>query len=322
MIRRALWTAVLLTVLLTTSLPATAQQKVNLVFSSGPTGGSWMPMAAAIADVVKKKFPEIDVQVEPGGTNVNLEKIRTDKADIGWAFATALFDLRAGRGYWQGKKSDKHVLLANVYPNVWQFAVLAESNVRNITDLRGKAVALPDRTQSSLTEGWDLLLKVHGMTQADLGTKSYGKVSENVEILKDRKAVAMAWFTAVPASFVLDLGSARKIRLLQFDDATVAKLRDLNSGFARHVIPKGMYTSSGVDEDIHTYQTPGMLVVSSRVPADAAYKVTKAIVEGRDTLSAVATVMKTVTPQMMAQSLGVPLHPGSEKYFREVGALK
>jgi TRAP transporter TAXI family solute receptor len=209
-----------------------------------------------------------------------------------------------------------------VYPNPWQFAVLAESGVRKVTDLKGKPVALPDRTQSSLTEGWDLLLKVHGLTQNDLGTRSYGKVSDNVELLKDRKAVAMAWFTAQPANFVLDLGSSVKIRLLSFDDETVGKLRQLNPGFARHVIPKGVYTASGIDEDVHTYQTPGMLVVSSRIPADAIYKVTKALVEGRMDLAAVAPVMKTITPQAMAQTLGMPLHPGSEKYFKEVGALK
>jgi TRAP transporter TAXI family solute receptor len=317
-----MWMAMGLALLVTTSAPAAAQQKVNLVFSSGPTGGSWIPMAAAIADVVKKKFPEIEVQVEPGGTNVNLEKIRTDKADIGWSFATALFDIRAGRGYWQGKQSDKHVVIANVYPNVWQFVVLAESNIHKIADLKGKPVALPDRTQSSLTEGWDLLLKVNGMTQNDLGTRSYGKVSENAELLKDQKAVAMAWFTAVPASFVLDLGSSRKIRMLQIDDATVGKLRELNAGFARHVIPKGTYTASGIEEEIRTYQTPGMLVVSSRTPADAMYKVTKAIVEGRDQLATVAPVMKTVTAQTMVQTLGVPLHPGAAKYYKEIGVLK
>ena len=42
-------------------LPAAAQQKLSLVFSAGPTGGSWTPMAAATAEVIKKKFPELDV---------------------------------------------------------------------------------------------------------------------------------------------------------------------------------------------------------------------------------------------------------------------
>jgi TRAP-type uncharacterized transport system substrate-binding protein len=76
--------------------PASAQQKASLVFSAGPTGGSWTPMAAATADVIKKKFPELDVQVEPGAALVNMEKIRNDKADLGWSMTTVLADARAG----------------------------------------------------------------------------------------------------------------------------------------------------------------------------------------------------------------------------------
>lgn len=301
---------------------AHAQQKVTLVFSSGPTGGSWIPMAAATADIVKRKYPDIDIQVEPGGTNVNLEKIRNDKAEIGWTMATALFDLRAGRGTWQGKQSDKHLVVANMYPNVWQFAVPADSDIRKVTDLKGKAVALPDRGQSSLSEGWELLLKVHGMTLADLGTKSFGKVADNAELIKNRQAVAMGWFTTVPAAFVQDLGSARKIRLLHFDEATVTKLKELNAGFIGHVISKGTYASVGIDEEIHTYQTPAIIVASSRTPADVIYKVTRAMVEGRENYTAVAPVMKTVAVKDWAQGYGVPLHPGAEKYYREIGVVK
>jgi hypothetical protein len=50
----------------TLTVPAEAQQKVSLVFSAGPTGGTWTPMAAATAEVIKKKYPELDVLVEPG----------------------------------------------------------------------------------------------------------------------------------------------------------------------------------------------------------------------------------------------------------------
>jgi hypothetical protein len=50
--------------------PTAAAQKVSLVFSAGPTGGSWTPMAGATAEVIKKKFPELDVQVAWSMTNV------------------------------------------------------------------------------------------------------------------------------------------------------------------------------------------------------------------------------------------------------------
>ena len=65
---RALRLVYLAAALVATALtvPAEAQPKASLVFSAGPTGGTWTPMAAATAEVIKRKFPELDVLVEPG----------------------------------------------------------------------------------------------------------------------------------------------------------------------------------------------------------------------------------------------------------------
>lgn len=52
------------------------------------------------------------------------------------------------------------------------------------------------------------------------------------------------------------------------------------------------------------------------------YKVTRAMVEGRENYGAVAPVMKTVAVKDWAQGYGVPLHPGAEKYYKEIGVVK
>ena len=52
------------------------------------------------------------------------------------------------------------------------------------------------------------------------------------------------------------------------------------------------------------------------------YKITKAIVEGREDFGRVTAAMKGVTPKQMAESHGMPIHPGAEKYFKEAGLAK
>jgi hypothetical protein len=315
--------AVLAAVLVAASpVVATAQSPAGLIFSAGPTGGTWTPMAAATADVIKKKFPELDVQVEPGAALVNMEKIRNDKADIGWSMTTVLADARAGVNAWKGKQTDKALIVANYYPNVWQLVVPADSDVRKIEDLKGKAVALPPRGNTSLAEGWEALLRVLGMKLDDLGTKSYGSLTENGELIKNRQAVAMGWYTVVPASFVLDVGSSRKLRMLGLTEDTIKKMQAFNAGFIRHVIPKGTYSAYGIEEDVVTIQAPTILIASSKASPDAIYKVTKAIVEGREAFGNVSAVMKGTTPQHFAESFGMPRHPGAERYYREAGLLK
>jgi uncharacterized protein len=314
--------ALLVGLVLGVMTPGDAQQKVSLVFSAGPTGGTWTPMAAATAEVIKRKYPELDVLVEPGAALVNMEKMRNDKADLGWSMTTVLADARSGANTWKGKQTDKALFVANFYPNVWQLVVPQNSDVRKLSDLKGKSIALPPRGNTSLAEGWELLLKVNGMKLDDLGTKSYGSITENAEAIRNRQAVAMGWFTVVPASYMLDLGTSQKLRMIPVSDAELDKLKAINAGFVKHVIPKATYGTYGIDEDIQTFQSPTILIAHAKTPPDVVYKLTKAVVEGREDFARVTAAMKGVTAKDMAQAFGQPMHPGAEKYYREAGLLK
>ncbi len=95
-------------------------------------------MAAATAEVIKKKFPELDVLVEPGAALVNMEKMRNDKTDLAWSMTTVLADARAGTNSWKGKATDKALFVANFYPNVWQLAVPAASDVKSAQGSQGQ----------------------------------------------------------------------------------------------------------------------------------------------------------------------------------------
>jgi hypothetical protein len=307
------------------SLPlagAARAQKTEVIFSAGPTGGSWTPLAAALSQVVNRRFPELNVHVEPGAGLVNMEKIRIDRADIGWSTTSIMADARTGTGQFKGKQTDKALHVANFYPNVWQLVVPADSGIKSIKDLKGKAVGLPARGNTSLAAGWEYLLAVNGMSLNDLGPKSYGSVTSNAEAMKNRQALATGWYTVVPGAFVLDLGSAMKLRMLSVSDREFAALHKLNAGFARYTIEAGVYREQGITEDVVTFQTPTILIASKKVPAEVIYKITRAIVEGREEFGNVVKVMQGVSAAHMAQSFGMPYHPGAEQYYREAGLLK
>ena len=320
--RRVVRLAVAATLAIAAAGHAHAQQKTDVIFSAGPTGGSWTPMAAAASQVVNKRYPELNVQVEPGAALVNMEKIRNDKADIGWSMTTVMSDAQKGEGQFAGKQTDKGLFVANFYPNVWQLVVPASSDIKSVKDLKGQPVALPSRGNTSLAAGWEYVLKVNGMTLNDLGAKSYGPVSSNAEAVKNRQAMAVGWFTVVPASFIMDMGSAMKVRVLGVTNEEMAALQKLNPGFVPHTLPAGLYKDQGVTEAVQTFQSPTVLIGSSKTSADVIYKITKAIVEGRDEFGNVTSVMKGVTGADMAKNFGMPMHPGAEKYYREAGLLK
>lgn len=56
--------------------------------------------------------------------------------------------------------------------------------------------------------------------------------------------------------------------------------------------------------------------------ADTVYKTTKAVWENLDALVAAHAAGKVIKKESALKGMPVPLHPGAEKYYREVGLLK
>jgi TRAP transporter TAXI family solute receptor len=113
-----------------------------------------------------------------------------------------------------------------------------------------------------------------------------------------------------------------KLRMLGVSDEEFAKIKQINPGFVRHTIKAGTYADQGITEDVQTFQSPTILIASSKTPADVIYKVTKAVVEGRADFASVSKVMTGVTPQDMGRDFGMPYHPGAARYYKEIGVLK
>ena len=297
--------------LLIAALPAPAQQKVGLVFSAGPTGGSWTPMAAATAEVIKKRFPELDVQVEPGAALVNMEKIRNDKADLG-----LVHDHGAGRR--ARRRSTPGRASRPTSPCSWPTTTRTsgsswcpvDSDVRKFADLKGKAVALPPRGNTSLSEGWELLLRLSGMKMEDLGTRSFGSITENVEAIRTGRRSPWAGSRWCPPRFMLDLGTSSKLRMIPVPDDVHREAAPGQPRVRPPRHPQGRPTrSTAIDEDVVTVQAPTILIAHAKTPADVIYRVTKAIVEGREDFARVTAAMKGVTAKDMAQSYGLPVPP-------------
>jgi len=50
-------------------------------------------------------------------------------------------------------------------------------------------------------------------------------------------------------------------------------------------------------------------------------KVTKAICENLDYISSVHSSLEGISLESLIVDMGMPLHPGAEKYYREIGLI-
>lgn len=91
--------------------------------------------------------------------------------------------------------------------------------------------------------------------------------------------------------------------------------------YSKFTIPAGTY--DGQAEPVQTTAVKMLLLTDASMPDDVVYDLAKTFWENLDSLGKAHAVIKTVTKEMAVSDLsGIPLHPGAEKYYREIGLLK
>jgi TRAP transporter TAXI family solute receptor len=294
--------------------PAAAQQ---VTFMTGPQGGSWIPLGGALKGMWEKSVPGLQIQQTPGAGISNVRGIDEGKAHIGLANSSTTVDGLEGRAPYP-KKVANVCQLANLYPQYWQMVVRADANVDSFADVKGKSLTTQSKgnTGELLTA---LVLKLNGMSYESLAKLNYNSYTESVALMKDGHAQVFTLGTTAPASAIMDLASARDIKLIPVDDKTMSALKGMNPGYNKLVIKAGTYPKQDKDVPVIGYSTH--LVVACNLPENTVYQMVKTMAGNVAGMAAVVKSIEGITPKDMATDIGVPFHKGAAKFYKEAKAM-
>jgi TRAP transporter TAXI family solute receptor len=295
--------------------PAAAQQ---VTFMTGPQGGSWIPLGGALKGMWEKSIPGLQITQTPGAGIANIRGVDEGKAQIGLANSNTTVDGIAGRPPYP-KKTTNVCQLANLYPQYFQVVALANSGVNSYADLKGKSVvAQPKGNTAEIMT--DMVLKANGLSYQSLSRISFqASYTDAVSMLKDGHAQVMTMGTTAPASAVMDLASARDVKLVPVDDKTFNFVKSANAGHNKLTIKAGTYPKQDKDVQVIGYSTH--LVVACDLPEQTVYQMVKAMAGNVDAMAAVVKAIDGIKPKDMAQDIGVPFHKGATKFYKEAGAM-
>ncbi len=294
--------------------PVAAQQ---VTFMTGPQGGSWIPLGGALKGMWEKSVPGLQIQQTPGAGISNVRGVDEGKAQIGLANSSTTVDGLEGRPPYP-KKVTKVCQLANLYPQYFQVVALADAKVDKIADLKGKSLTTQSKgnTGELLTA---LILKMNGLSYQSLSKVNFNSYNESVAMMKDGHANVFTLGTTAPASAVMDLASARDVKLLGVDDKTMGELKKMNPGYNKLVIKAGTYPKQDKDVPVIGYSTH--LVVACDLPENTVYQMVKTMAANVDGMAAVVKSIEGIKPKDMALDIGVPFHKGAAKFYKEAGAM-
>jgi TRAP transporter TAXI family solute receptor len=300
---------------LASAVPAAAQQ---VTMMTGPQGGSWIPLGGALKHMWEQAVPGLQIQQTPGAGIANVRGVDEGKAQIGFANSATTVDGIAGRAPYP-KKVTKVCQVANLYPQYFQVAALADAGIHSYADLKGKTLVTQPKgnTAEVLTSE---ILKINGLNYGSLAKANFqASYTDAVALMKDGHAQVMTLGTTAPASAVMDLASARDMVLVPVDAKTLGALQKENPGYQKLTIRAGTYPKQDKDVPVIGYSTH--IVAACDLPEDTVYKMTKAMAQNVEAMAAVVKPIKGLTPKDMAADIGVPLHKGAVKFYKEAGVL-
>ena len=284
---------------------------------TGPQGGSWYPLGGAIQNLIQENVPGASVQVMPGAGIINVKGVQEGRASLGFGNAVSTVDGVNGDEPFE-EPADNVCHLASLYFQYFQIVVPANAGIEGVADLKGKAIGTQPRgnTGEQMTRA---ILEVEGLSYDDLSNVNFVSYSDAVSLMKDGHIQGFMLITTVPASAVMDLASGMDVKVLEVSDEQLEELKQLNAGYDQRTIPAGTYPKQ--EEDVQTFGTWTHLIGGCDLPEETAYQITKTLAENTDQLGSIVAAMRDLTPEEMATDVGVPLHPGAEKYYKEVGVM-
>jgi hypothetical protein len=302
---------------LASPLALAQQQFVNIL--TGGQAGVYYPLGVALSQVYGKAIPNAKATAQVTKASAeNLNLLQAGRGELAFTLGDALSDA------WKGDeeagfktKLDKLRGLSATYNNYIQIVASADSGIRTLADLKGKRVSV-GAAKSGTELNARAVFRAAGLSYKDLAKVEYLPFGESVELIKNRQLDATLQSAGLGVASIRDLATSVKIVVVSVPADVVTKIGD--PAYQPTVIPAGTY--EGQTADVPTAAIPNFLVTHSGVSDELAYQMAKALYDNLDTMYAAHNAAKAIKRENAVKGMPVPLHPGAERYFREVGVIK
>ena len=304
---------------LSTALGATsarAEEFINVL--TGGTSGVYYPLGVALSKIYGDNIAGARTQVQATKASVeNLNLLQAGRGEIGFSLGDSV------QMAWDGNKEagfpgklDKLRGIAAIYPNYIQIVASQESGVKTLADLKGKSLSV-GAPKSGTELNARAILKAAGMSYEALGKTEYLPFAESVELIKNRQLDATLQSAGMGVASIRDLATSLKINVVAVPAADVEKI---GAPYMAAVIPAGTY--EGQTEDVPTAAVGNFLITHDGVSDETAYQMTKLLFDNLPALTAAHAAAKAIDVKKALDGMPVPLHPGAERYYKEIGVLK
>jgi TRAP transporter TAXI family solute receptor len=288
------------------------------------SGGTAYMLGAGVGTIARKYVPEVDcmVQAESGVTTM-LKQVHEY-----WKAGKPALTVCDGNGIWSAYNSaglfagkEKYSELRGItflHSVELYFVVKKKSGIKSYGDVKGKRIAVGPPGSSVGASGL-LLFNAHGLTEKDF-KPVYLSYSETVEGVANGSIDGGILAGSAPIASYNELALTQDVTIIPVRADVIKSITEKYLYFYPVTVAKGTY--KGLDNDVPTVAFSSILATHEQTSPDVVYKLVKAIYEHKGDLVAVHKAAQEITKKNALAGIGVPIHQGAQKYFREIGIMK
>ena len=311
-----------------------AQEPQFFRIGTGGTAGTYYPIGGLIANAISSPPGSrpcdeggscgvpglIATALSANGSVANVNAIAAGTLESGFSQSDVATWAQTGTGIWEDREAVESLrAIASLYPETIHLVASADSGISSVADLAGKTVSLDEPGSGTLVDA-RIILDAYGLSEDDVDAQ-FLKPDQAAERMRDGAMDAFFFVGGFPAGAIAELASQDDIALVPIAGEEAQGILDEYTFFAENVVPAGTY--EGVDEAVETLSVGAQWVTSSDQPEELVYEITKALWNDstRALLDAGHAKGAEITAETALDGIGIPLHPGAERFYTEAGIL-
>ncbi|HEY2032568.1 MAG TPA: TAXI family TRAP transporter solute-binding subunit [Rhizomicrobium sp.] len=303
-------------------------QRISFSIATGPGSGTYFPVGETIAGLISHPpgvarcfnpaacGPEgliASAQTSPGAY-ANVLSVENGRADSALAQSDVVAQAIAGKGAF--KKKQVHIrAIAALFPEEVHLVVSTRSRISSISMLRGKRISLGAVNSGTAVTARAVLAayRLRAKTSNDPADLAAQK-------LQDGKLDAFFFVGGAPVPLVETLIETGHATLVPIDGPGRDRLLASTQGLSADAIPSGTY---GGLPAVATVSVRALWIVSDSASNDTVFGITRALFapSNRSLLIQGSPAARAISLSRAARDLPAPLHPGAERFYREVRRL-
>ncbi|MFF5315041.1 TAXI family TRAP transporter solute-binding subunit [Streptomyces massasporeus] len=290
----------------------------TITFSTGTRAGVYHEYGELLRTEIDKDMPDLKVRLlTSAGSQENVADVATGEADFAIAAADAIATYKLDNA----PGADRLRGLARLYDDYVQLVVPPDSDIRSVSDLRGKRVAigLPNSGVRLIANG---VLRAAGIDPEkdiqpsadgiDTGPKRLGHGLD-----------AFFWSGGLPTDGLSRPAkkSASAFRFVPIDARLVAKLHD-QGGATRYYratkMPESAYPTIQRGHAVPTLAVSNVLLTRSDMDPRLTEWLTRTVLDSRDLIGATVHSAQLVDVRTAIYTDPLQLHAGAQRYYQSV----